>query len=134
MDMSYIGKRIRLRRNELNMTIAQVSEITGISRGNLSELETGKKLPSATALISLSNILNCSIDWLLKEKASLEGVLKSDNPLSIMEQNLIREFKQLNQFDQKEIYEIVKLKNKLKRDSGTEILSNSHQNDDSKLA
>lgn len=63
MDMAYVGDRIKKRRKELHLTIAQVRDKTGISTGNLSEIENGKKLPSAPALLGLSNALNCTCDW-----------------------------------------------------------------------
>lgn len=60
-----IGERIAARRKELGITGRQIKEATGISTGNLSGIEKGSSLPSATALIGLSKILNCSIDWIL---------------------------------------------------------------------
>ena len=48
-----IGQRIKERRNQLNITGKQIKEATGISTGNLSEIENGKILPSATALMEL---------------------------------------------------------------------------------
>ena len=43
-----------------------IKEATGISSGNMSEIENGSKLPSTLALIALSSTLDCSIDWILK--------------------------------------------------------------------
>lgn len=60
-----IGQRIQNRRNELNLGFNQVCEITKISKGNLSGIENSKYLPSSKALIELSKVLNCSIDWML---------------------------------------------------------------------
>lgn len=60
-----IGERIKNRRKELNITQIQIQNATGISSGNMSGIESGKSLPSASALIELSKILNCSIDWIL---------------------------------------------------------------------
>lgn len=65
MDNNNIGIRIKTRRKQLGLTLAQVSENTDISTGNLSCIEQGKYLPSANALLSLSQKLNCSIDWIL---------------------------------------------------------------------
>ena len=61
-----IGTRIKQRRNELGLKQLQIQEQTGISSGNLSDIENGKKLPSAPALLALSTVLDCSIDWMLK--------------------------------------------------------------------
>lgn len=61
-----IGKRIAERRKFLGITGQQIKDQTGISTGNLSGIEKGNSLPSAAALIGLSKILNCSVDWILK--------------------------------------------------------------------
>ena len=61
-----IGKRIAERRKFLGITGQQIKDQTGISTGNLSGIEKGNSLPSAAALIGLSKLLNCSVDWILK--------------------------------------------------------------------
>lgn len=66
--MEEIGKRIKTRRTELKLKQLQIKDKTGISSGNLSDIENGKKLPSAQALIALSETLQCSIDWILTGK------------------------------------------------------------------
>ena len=60
-----IGERIKQRRKELGLTLRDISAKTGISSGNLSEIENNKYLPSADKLISLCGVLDCSIDWIL---------------------------------------------------------------------
>jgi transcriptional regulator with XRE-family HTH domain len=50
----------------MNLSVHDVKDKTGISVGNLSALETGKNLPSAKALISLSGLYNVTTDWILK--------------------------------------------------------------------
>ena len=63
-----IGERLRLRRKELNLTLSEIFARENIKTGNLSELENDKYLPSVQTLISLSRVLNCSIDWILTGK------------------------------------------------------------------
>lgn len=63
--MITIGERIRQRRKELGISITQLSKESNISNGNLSCIENDKYLPSSAALISLSEVLKCSIDWIL---------------------------------------------------------------------
>ncbi len=60
-----IGKRIRYARKIKNLSLTEVKELTGLSTGNLSELENDKFAPSANALISLRNVYNVSVDWIL---------------------------------------------------------------------
>lgn len=84
-----IGERIKKRRKELQITQTQISEKIGISSGNLSGIESGKNLPSATALIGLSEILDVSVDWLLKGDSSLLEILSPDERLMISEYRLL---------------------------------------------
>ena len=105
MDTS-IGSRIKSRRNELNITQQQIQERIGISSGNMSGIESGKSLPSATALINLSKVLKCSIDWMLTGLSPI-----SENfTLSCTEENLINNFRKLTENDKDELLDIVELK------------------------
>ena len=63
--MDTIGKRIRYARKIRNLSLTEVKEKTGISTGNLSELENDKFAPSANSLIAFKQLLNVSIDWIL---------------------------------------------------------------------
>ena len=63
-----IGIRIKDRRKALKLTGAQIKEKTGISTGNLSDIENGRSLPSATAIVQLAQILECSTDYILLGK------------------------------------------------------------------
>lgn len=65
MDNKIIGNRIKTRRKELKLTQKDIYKSTGISTGNISDIENGISLPSASALVHLSAILDCSIDWIL---------------------------------------------------------------------
>lgn len=102
-----IGDRIKARRKELNITPTQIRKEAHISTGNLSGIETGKSLPSATALISLSKILNCSTDWILKgETLNSEFIYLSDN----REHDLLTGFRTLNEEDKNEMLAILQIK------------------------
>lgn len=105
-----IGQRIKQRRKELKLTQIQMRELTGISNGNLSELENGNKLPSANALIALSKALRVSVDWILKGE-----YLEGDNQdvlfeLSNQEESFLNCFRQLDPEDQDEILEMMNMK------------------------
>lgn len=63
--MDSIGERIRWARKNKKLTMTEVSELTGLSTGNISELENNKFMPSSTALLSFKKVLDVSIDWLL---------------------------------------------------------------------
>lgn len=65
-----IGARVRLRREELDLTQEQLRarmelEQVFISRTQYSRIENGEALPDAAELIVLCIILDVSFDWLL---------------------------------------------------------------------
>lgn len=112
MDHS-IGERISNRRKDLNLRLTQIQQATGISTGNLSDIEHGKKLPSANTLILLSNILNCSTDWILTGKDFIPS--NSEANLSFVKPNVtstadLNLFYDLTVYDQNEILMLIKMK------------------------
>lgn len=107
MENSCIGTRIKQRRKELGLTQVQIKQETGISSGNMSDIENGNKLPSTPALISLSAVLNCSIDWILKGDTSSNtyDVLSDER-----EHQLLTGFRELPEEEKKELIDILELK------------------------
>lgn len=119
MNSVEIGDRIRKRRKELGLTQTKIQQETGISSGNLSLIENGKTLPSSSALFNLSNLLQCSIDYLLKGESLNSKNLdmhnfKDSNQLSDVDIDLLDLFHKLTPDDQEEIIEMMKLKIKRK--------------------
>lgn len=118
-----IGNRIKERRKSLNITLKQIQEITDISVGNLSCIENGKYLPSAIALIQLSKILHCSIDWILTGEYSKSNI--SEIEYSDKEQELISYYRNLDADDQDELMMIAKMKDHKGKRKGKIPSSNS---------
>ena len=116
MENLSIGTRIKQRRKELGLKQLQIKELTGISSGNLSEIENNKILPSSLALIALSDALNCSIDWILTGKSH-----SNDLHLNERESRLLHDFRQLDRDEQDEILALLSLKiDKMQRLKGDE--------------
>ena len=133
-----IGVRLKHRRNELGITLAQISGQTSISSGNLSCIENGKYLPSAVALIELSKVLQCSIDWILtgeSSKSEFSSFSDNETTLTSAEQEFIKGFRQLDSDDQDDLIGLLSLKlNRLKRDNRKmEISSNLQKSHDTYL-
>lgn len=124
METSTIGTRIKQRRTDLGLKQLQIKELTGISSGNLSDIENNNKLPSSRALISLSNALDCSIDWILTGESRSNNLLLNER-----ESKLLLDFRQLDRDEQDEILGLLVLKinklNRLKRDK----MSSNYGND-----
>lgn len=102
-----IGQRIKERRKELKITQTQIQQETSISSGNLSCIENGKYLPSAVALLELSKILDCSIDWMLTGKSSIS---ENTSILDNEEAELLNGFRELPEDDKEELMGLLQLK------------------------
>ena len=99
LNMQTIGERIKRRRLELNLTQTQIKDAVGTSSGNLSEIENGNRL---------SEILNCSIDWIIKGDSSVEE--KSDFSFREDEKRLINLYRQMSTIDQEDLILIAEMK------------------------
>lgn len=116
-----IGQRIKERRKELKITQTQIQQETSISSGNLSCIENGKYLPSAVALLELSKILDCSVDWLLTGKSSI-----SNNSifLDTEEKELLNGFRELPEDDREELLCLMQMKlRKVKKEKDMTVKS-----------
>lgn len=121
MKTDMIGLRIKNRRKELGLTQTQITKIVGISSGNMSDFETGKKLPSALSLIALSDILECSTDWILtgQEYKSKQNFLTNES-----ENQFINLFHQLPEDEQEEFLGMLQLRlQRIKKKLHTNVAS-----------
>lgn len=64
-ELKAIGKRIRKRRKELNLTQEQIAEKMEVSIQMISNLERGNKAIKIENLIKISEILGVSTDYIL---------------------------------------------------------------------
>ncbi len=109
LNDSTIGTRIKNRRKELGITQVDVKNATGISSGNMSEIENGNRLPSTPTLLQLSTLLQCSIDWILTgESPNLEN--PSFSNLRDDEIELLTTYRKLPSDEKNEVLEILNLK------------------------
>lgn len=104
---SSIGQRLKERRLELGITQKEVEKYTSLSSGNISCIENNQYKPSAEALIKLSEIYDCSTDWILKgsEKDQNMFVVRTKD-----EVNLIENYRKLIEKDKKEILHLINYK------------------------
>lgn len=107
-DLKDIGIRIRQRRKELSLTQTKIKELTGISSGNLSDIENGNKLPSTNAIISLSEVLNCTTDWILKGKSPECEIFSADE--EPYERELLEYFRGMLSYDREDLLMIAEMK------------------------
>lgn len=129
--VNMIGQRIKDRRKELHITGADIKEKTGISTGNLSSIENGKNLPSSIALIELSKILDCSVDWILFGKTP-KSEFSDSFDISVFEKQFLNQFRELSEADQEEIIMIVQLKyNRIQKAKGRSAKSSLTESNNS---
>jgi transcriptional regulator with XRE-family HTH domain len=67
------GEKLRLLRTRDGLTLQQLAKKLGLSaHGYISELETGKKLPSAEIVLKVARIFDVSTDQLLKDELEIK--------------------------------------------------------------
>ena len=69
-----IGSAIRSRRRQLNLTLNEISEKTGLSIGFLSQVERDLSSPSLSSLVSIAKAIDLSLDYFLTTPTK-EGLL-----------------------------------------------------------
>lgn len=60
-----LGQRVRLLRNEKNMTMSKLAELSGIDYRQLSYIELGQTDPGLSTLYALCKGLNVSLSYLM---------------------------------------------------------------------
>lgn len=78
-----IGSKIRAIRNRKKITIAQMCEATGLSKGFISNVENNNTSPSISTLLTIANFLEVPLPYLLLEKKEqLQVVRKNERTQS----------------------------------------------------
>lgn len=109
-----LGMRIKERRKQKGFTLKQVEQLTGISNGNLSEIERGIKTPALPSLIKLVNVLECSADDLIFGESE-SGFMGSKISVSERELTFLSALRQLDIDDQDEIMDLIEVKIRRKK-------------------
>ena len=60
-----IGKRIKLKRKEMNLTQEKLSEIIDVSPSYISEIERGSSICSLATITNICTVLQTSLDYLV---------------------------------------------------------------------
>lgn len=132
LDMITIGKRIKERRKELHLTLADIKQKTGISTGNLSDIENGNRLPASPTLVQLADALQCSTDWILMHNIPIQEIPESS---FLGDFEILEMYNQLSKDEQEEIYMLLSLKVKrAKKEKAQEKYTSSEQEIPTKFA
>lgn len=112
--MGTIGQRIKSLRIKNRLSLQELAELVGKSKGNISGYENDKYEPSARTIISIAKHFNVSTDWLLNGmefQDNNETCEKSPNILkSKLELAMIEMFRLLDERDKEDVFESIKSK------------------------
>ena len=72
-EMQRFGEKLRVLRIQKGLTLKELAALLGQrSHGYISELEAGKKMPTACLVLHLSRVFQVTTDTLLKDEIELE--------------------------------------------------------------
>ena len=74
----HIGKQIKEKRLELNMTQNELAESLNVSRSTVSNWEIERNYPDVQSIVSLSKILNIPLEILLQEDSDVVKKITND--------------------------------------------------------
>lgn len=72
--MANFSDRVKQLRRECNLSLRQLSKLTGISHSAISAYETGKREAGLESLEALCDVFNCDIDYILGRTDIKNGV------------------------------------------------------------
>lgn len=72
VSITRFGEKLRYLRAQNNLTLQQLAQHLGLhAHGYLSELETGKKMPSVIIVLKVATFFNVTTDELLRDEVEL---------------------------------------------------------------
>lgn len=97
MNNNVFGKRLKMLREEANMSRATLAEKLNTSLSAISQYETGSRIPSDEIKISIAKIFDVSLDYLMglspiKNEKSFNAILPSLSDLTEEELRQIKAF------------------------------------------
>lgn len=76
-ERSRLGTRIRQRRTHRRLTLDELADLTGLSKTQLSRIETGGRRPSVDALMTIAKALGTNAGQLLAERVAKDYAARS---------------------------------------------------------
>lgn len=87
---SSLGTRLRLRRQELGLTLKEVADSAGLSVGFISQIERDITVPSLTSLINVCRVLKSAVGEFLTQPSGDKPVTRHDQrPIYALGSNAI---------------------------------------------
>ncbi|MCP4138492.1 MAG: helix-turn-helix transcriptional regulator [bacterium] len=66
-----IGKRLAAIRKDLDISQVEMSQESGVSRGYIASVESGRQTPSFDFLVKISGRFSVSLDWLISGRGQM---------------------------------------------------------------
>lgn len=76
-----LGDKLSKLRKENNYTQEQLADVLGVSRQAISKWESDTTYPETDKLIRMSELFDCSLDYLLKDKVETDNKAQTDDPI-----------------------------------------------------
>ncbi len=87
-----IGRQVKRWRRERSLTLAEVSERSGLNMGYLSQIENDKASPSLSCLASIGDALDVPIAWFLIDEVPPPRVVRvAERPSSTLENGRVEQ-------------------------------------------
>lgn len=85
-----IGKQIKEKRSDLNMTQEDLAKKLNVARSTISNWEIGRNYPDLQLIVKISEILNIPLDVLLRKDSSIVNEITKDTKLRKNQSRKIR--------------------------------------------
>ncbi|MFJ5769789.1 helix-turn-helix domain-containing protein [Psychrobacillus sp. NPDC093180] len=82
-----IGKNLKRVRKERNISLDKTSELTGVSKTMLGQIERGESNPTVTTLWKIANGLRLSFSTLISEETPTVSIIKKNELNPVIESN-----------------------------------------------
>lgn len=82
-----LGDKLSKLRKERNLTQEQLADILGVSRQAISKWESDTAYPETDKLIRLSELFNCSLDYLLKDAVETDKNVQTENAVVFLKKH-----------------------------------------------
>lgn len=94
-------KMLRVARKSKGLTMKELGEKVGVSESAISQYETGKREADFETILKIGEVLDCSIDYLLRGEQQKKPTPVSEDGLDERDRQLMELMKKLSA-DQKE--------------------------------
>lgn len=81
LDFKAIGMKIKERRQSQGVTQEYLANLLDVNPSHISNIECGRANPSLTALVKISNILQCSVDYFISGEYTFSLLAEKDKTL-----------------------------------------------------